>query len=793
MKRIVALLLAIILSFTSGGEILASELAEDKQYENIETIERALPTGGLVKPQITVVSGEKMPPKTFKSKEQASNLKYSAIYKHDWDKYSSNYFYNLLSEEEKKFWDDMDEVCRYYLNNTVSASYDPENDCYLLDAVEIPVSLTYDDVDTLYQLFLYSNPQYYFLAIFGMIYSYRNGLENGFTLSCYKAFADGNARAAATKQMQAQIDAWVKIVSEYPTDVERLQKIYELVCEKVTYNYDYFYGIVSDEDACSQSAYSVFCMDTAVCAGYAEAMAVMCNAFDLDAVTVTSLHHQWTKVRINDNWYNFDPTWDDGDSLGTYYYYFARSENWYKEDTDDKEDDHHEDAFWYHYSPQTLLDVKPLGAHEPGVYPMIEQKTATPEITITSMHGIYRVSITSETEDAVIYYTLDGTNPSAAATKSLKYTESFLTTKKPQIKAIAVKSTYLDSDIAGGENTPRTFSITYKLDGGKNHVNNPVTFQSNTAAFTLYNPSKEGHTFKGWYYDSSFTKPVISITGNNGNITVFAKWSKDVVSISISKAKVTLSKTSYKYDGKEKRPTVKIVLDGKTLVKDTDYTVSYKNNKNIGKATVTVKGKGNYTGTISKTFTIKVEKGDAFTSGKYKYKVTGSSTVAFNGIVSSKTTKVSIPKTVKYGGKTFKITSVADKALKGKTKVTQITIGANVTKIGVSALEGCKKLSKVTLCSAVTTIEDKAFKNCVALKSITIPSKVAKIDKQAFYGCKNLKTITIKSTKLKTVGKESFKKIYAKATIKVPKAKLKSYQKLLKKAGLGSKVKIKKG
>ncbi|MCB6994722.1 hypothetical protein LI177_14660, partial [bacterium 210820-DFI.6.37] len=41
--------------------------------------------------------------------------------------------------------------------------------------------------------------------------------------------------------------------------------------------------------------------------------------------------------------------------------------------------------------------------------------------------------------------------------------------------------------------------------------------------------------------------------------------------------------------------------------KDTDYTVSYKNNTNAGTATVTITGKGNYTGTKTATFTIKAK------------------------------------------------------------------------------------------------------------------------------------------------------------------------------------------
>ena len=73
----------------------------------------------------------------------------------------------------------------------------------------------------------------------------------------------------------------------------------------------------------------------------------------------------------------------------------------------------------------------------------------------------------------------------------------------------------------------------------------------------------------------------------------------------ITSGAVSLSKTSYNYNGEAKRPTVKIKIGGKKLYEYDDFSVSYKNNKNAGKATVTVSGTGNYTGTVKKTFTIK--------------------------------------------------------------------------------------------------------------------------------------------------------------------------------------------
>ncbi len=69
---------------------------------------------------------------------------------------------------------------------------------------------------------------------------------------------------------------------------------------------------------------------------------------------------------------------------------------------------------------------------------------------------------------------------------------------------------------------------------------------------------------------------------------------------------ITLSKTSYTYNGKARKPSV-IVKDskGKKLKKGTDYTVNYSGGcKNVSKYTVTIKFQGNYSGTVKKIFTI---------------------------------------------------------------------------------------------------------------------------------------------------------------------------------------------
>ena len=73
----------------------------------------------------------------------------------------------------------------------------------------------------------------------------------------------------------------------------------------------------------------------------------------------------------------------------------------------------------------------------------------------------------------------------------------------------------------------------------------------------------------------------------------------------ISETTVSGIKASYNETGKAIKPIPKVVHNGETLVKGVDYTVSYSNNINAGTALVKIAGKGNYSGTVTKKFTIK--------------------------------------------------------------------------------------------------------------------------------------------------------------------------------------------
>ena len=133
---------------------------------------------------------------------------------------------------------------------------------------------------------------------------------------------------------------------------------------------------------------------------------------------------------------------------------------------------------------------------------------------------------------------------------------------------------------------------------------------------------------------------------------------------SISSATVSLSIATYTFDGKAKTPSVTVKLGSTALRNGIDYVVSYSNNKNVGKATVVIIGKGLYAGTITRTFVInpakqEIQKLTAKSKGFYidyaakghatGYEIQYAANSSFSGakktvITSNKTDKVTVSK-----------------------------------------------------------------------------------------------------------------------------------------------------
>jgi len=158
------------------------------------------------------------------------------------------------------------------------------------------------------------------------------------------------------------------------------------------------------------------------------------------------------------------------------------------------------------------------------------------------------------------------------------------------------------------------------IDGGTGNVDMNVSYyvpgshvytgSAIKSSFNVFSPSTGERLTEGVDYTVTYRNNVnvgtaqAIITGIGAYAGVFNYIREfEVLPRDLSSCSYTISERTYSGVAITPNPTIK--FSNKTLKKDIDYTVTYKNNKNAGTATATVKGKGNFKGSLTLNFTIK--------------------------------------------------------------------------------------------------------------------------------------------------------------------------------------------
>ena len=288
---------------------------------------------------------------------------------------------------------------------------------------------------------------------------------------------------------------------------------------------------------------------------------------------------------------------------------------------------------------------------------------------------------------------------------------------------------------------PATCTTAGKTDGSHCSVCGAVI-----KAQTVINAT--GHKSSGWIIDKTAS---IGVKGSKHKECTVCKKVLETAEIpalsriSISKASVTLSTSTYAYDGKAKKPGVTVKLNGKTLKNGTDYTVSYSNNTKVGTAKVTITGKGNYTGSVSKTYSIK--------NNFKKATVSGISTKAFTG----KNITQSI--TVKYNGKTLKNGTDYTVSYSNNKKIGTATVKIAGKGSYTGTVTKTFKINPAKQEIQKLTAKSKAFFVDWAQKGSATGYEIQYATNSKFTSAKKV-TITNKKTDKTTVSKLSGKKKY---------------------------------
>ena len=288
---------------------------------------------------------------------------------------------------------------------------------------------------------------------------------------------------------------------------------------------------------------------------------------------------------------------------------------------------------------------------------------------------------------------------------------------------------------------PATCTTAGKTDGSHCSVCNTVI-----KVQTVINAT--GHKSSGWIVDKAAS---IGVKGSKHKECTVCKKVLETAEIpalsriSISKASVTLSTSTYAYDGKAKKPGVTVKLNGKTLKNGTDYTVSYSNNTKVGTATVKITGKGNYTGSVSKTYSIK--------NNFKKATVSSISTKAFTG----KNITQSI--TVKYNGKTLKNGTDYTVSYSSNKNIGTATVKVTGKGSYTGTITKTFKINPAKQEIQKLTAKSKAFFVDWAQKGSATGYEIQYATNSKFTSAKKV-TITNNKTDTKTISKLSGKKKY---------------------------------
>ena len=538
-------------------------------------------TGGLAPAQGTALSEAEAGQFKEINPEQEQDIPAygSAVYQTEWDKYSSNYIYNNLNSTEQTFWDALDYVCALYLTG--------EDDAVSTSGMVLPdytisySSLSLERATDIFLMFNYSNQQYYFING-GYAYIESRGI---LVPTFYTEFQSGSKRSQATQAMKNTITSWESTIASAGSTEQKAKAAHDLIAKKVQYDDNY---LTNPENPFHQSAYSVFCDDHSVCAGYTKAFEMLMNGAGIDTIAVLSTDHAWNMIRINDSWYHMDCTWDDLDGYAGYeiiYKFFNRSEAVIKSDGT-----HEIESMFDGKLPASTLDS---GANNTSIGKCAtpSKKTAAPKITCKSVKNGVQVAISSTTSNAEIYYTVNGSTASSSYTKSYRYKQPFTVSKKTNIKAIAVKDTYWNSDQTGKTVDGRVYTVNFKSNGGSSVSKQYV--QYNKTIKKPSNPKRSKYIFCGWYSDSKLTKAWNFNNKITSGKTLYAKWKK------ISLKKATISKMQ-NVSGRKLKVTVKKVsgADGYQIQYSTKSNMKSAKNVSSSKTTTTIsklsKGKKYY-------------------------------------------------------------------------------------------------------------------------------------------------------------------------------------------------------
>ncbi len=264
-------------SATSSFDISSSSASSSYSSESI-TVVNPLPTVGTE----NTVSGSKVPSDVLPTE-------------------TDTWCYDRITEEQQRIY-------KILLSSVNRMAYG------WIDLGKCNTETYKDDIAVAYRAFTYDYPELFWVPYEYVVKLDSFGVKLAFSLSDGEFEGSYIVPLASKKEMKKEID---KVVSEIVAEIkgktsdkmEMLTLLHDKLSNMVTY-----YDEPIEQDLL-YTVYGALIWGYAVCEGYARTMRYLCEQLDIDCIIVTGIskneQHMWNMVRLDDEWYHIDLTWND--------------------------------------------------------------------------------------------------------------------------------------------------------------------------------------------------------------------------------------------------------------------------------------------------------------------------------------------------------------------------------------------------------------------------------------------------------------------------------------------------
>ncbi len=351
----------------------------------------------------------------------------------------------------------------------------------------------------------------------------------------------------------------------------------------------------------------------------------------------------------------------------------------------------------------------------------------TPAVTVT----LGNTTLSSETDYTVAYS--DNTNVgTATVTVTGKGNYSGTATTTFAITAVSLADATI-ADIAAQSYTGAAITPAVTVTLGN------TTLSSETDYTVSYSDNTNVGT------------ATITITGK-GNYSGTATTTFAITAVSLADATIA-DIAAQSYTGAAITPAVTVTLGNTTLSSETDYTVAYSNNTNVGTATITITGKGNYSGTATKTFAITaVSLADATIADIAAQSYTGAAiTPAVTVTLGNTTLSSETDYTVAYSNNTNVGTATITITGKGNysgTATTTFLADATIADIAAQSYTGAAITPAVTVTLGNTTLSSETDYTVAYSNNTNVGTATVTVTGKGNYSGTATKTFTITAVSL---------------------------------------------